>query len=370
MFIIKKDVTMHYPITPGQSFLHMLGCSNVQDTLDQSVDLQLDDCTIRVEMDEPVLREKLLRYFKPFLIQNDDQPHIVIKALENPPLKPGISLTDLHPGCSKKRIKEQYINIPGGRVVRKKLSGMLFFMNSGENIAIGPCTDNDNQIVNFINNRFIQWKLDQGCLLCHAAAVSRKGQGIILAGFSGLGKSTLALHLMNKGLDFVSNDRLMVRKKKEHVEMFGVAKLPRVNPGTILYNPRLTGILTSEEIRKFSGISKDMIWKMEHKYDVWLDKCFGRDRFKLQSGVKALVILNWSRHGQSLEMQRVNLEKRSELLQAVIKSPGLFYYPSDNFRVLEPDPLDYMKFFQDIPVYELGGGIDFQQASDRCAELI
>ncbi len=134
------------------------------------------------------------------------------------------------------------------------------------------------------NHPFIQWKLDQGCLLCHAAAVSWKGQGLILAGFSGLGKSTLALHLMNKGLDFVSNDRLMVRKKDHCLEMYGVPKLPRVNPGTILNNQSLTGILTPDELKKFSGISEDRIWKLEHKYDVWLDKCFGPDRFKLVRG--------------------------------------------------------------------------------------
>ena len=62
--------------------------------------------------------------------------------------------------------------------------------------AVGPCLANDNQIVNFINNRLIEVRLRAGDLLFHAAGVARNGRGLALAGFSGAGKSTLALAIM------------------------------------------------------------------------------------------------------------------------------------------------------------------------------
>jgi hypothetical protein len=66
--------------------------------------------------------------------------------------------------------------------------------------------------LNFINNRFIQWTLDRGCLLFHAAGVaparSRPGPGRVL----GHGKSNPGLARHEPRLDFVSNDRLMCAK--------------------------------------------------------------------------------------------------------------------------------------------------------------
>ena len=82
----------------------------------------------------------------------------------------------------------------------------------GRNLAIGPCLENSNQVINFVNNRFIEWSVRRGSLLCHAAAVSQGERGISFAGFSGMGKSTLALKTMGQGLSFVSNDRLLISR--------------------------------------------------------------------------------------------------------------------------------------------------------------
>ena len=64
-----------------------------------------------------------------------------------------------------------------------------------------------------------------------------------MAGFSGAGKSTLALHVMSLGATFVSNDRVMVAETPANDSgapmMYGVAKHPRINPGTAMNNPDL-----------------------------------------------------------------------------------------------------------------------------------
>ncbi len=149
--------------------------------LNNEIHLHLDDCRVRVRINSSSLREKLTFYLHPFLIPAADDFHIDIEAVEAKPQVLNLKLSDKKPDPGKKRIKEQYLDTPWGRVVRKTISGMVFYFNRNRNLAIGPCSENDNQVINFINNRFIQWKLDQGCLLCHAAAVARNNLGIILA---------------------------------------------------------------------------------------------------------------------------------------------------------------------------------------------
>ena len=188
--------------------------------------------------------------------------------MEDPRASVDGEFTIKQPDQGKNRIKEEFLELDGGRLVRKRLTGMYFLFGQDVNLAVGPCVENDNQVVNFINNRLIQWELDRGGLLAHAAAVNHQGRGLALAGFSGMGKSTLALHLMSRGLNFISNDRLLVQEAGRGVVMRGVPKLPRINPGTALNNPDLVSVIPEDEKEVFGQMSTDEIWTLEHKYDV------------------------------------------------------------------------------------------------------
>jgi hypothetical protein len=50
----------------------------------------------------------------------------------------------------------------------------------------------------------------QGLVPLHAACVGRDGQGILLLGSSGSGKSTVSLHCLLEGLDFLAEDSVLV----------------------------------------------------------------------------------------------------------------------------------------------------------------
>ena len=57
-----------------------------------------------------------------------------------------------------------------------------------------------------------------------------------------------------------------------------------------------------------------------------IDALYGEGRLQFEAPLKALLILNWSRHDQSdVSLHRVNLRQRRDLLQAILKSPGPFY---------------------------------------------
>ncbi len=324
--------------------------------------LALAGWELKVLSNSLALIEELGDYFHPF-VSKAGSSHLTVVALETPELDTGLSFQTKQPDPGKSKIKEEWADLIDGRVVRKRLTGMIFAFGGERHLAAGPCLANSNQVINFINNRLIQLELNQGCLLAHAAGVRVNGSGLALAGFSGMGKSTLALHLMSLGATFISNDRLLVKREQDKASMTGVPKLPRINPGTALNNPDLAGVIPPEEKEAFAAMTEDKIWDLEHKYDVDIDQCFGPGRFALKSPMDALAILNWRRDQSPLDMRQVELAERLDLLGAFKKDWGLFFLADGR----EPDHSDqaYLRALAGVRVYELGGGVDFLGAARK-----
>lgn len=336
--------------------------------------LDLGDCRIRVCSNSPELLTQLDAYFGGF-VAAPGPVDLTITALEAESPSVPLDLTVREPDPGKDKVKEEYADLPGGRLVRKTLTGMVFLFGGEVNLAVGPCLENPNQVVNFINNRYIEHKLNQDCLLAHCAAVAHlkdgRMRGLALAGFSGAGKSTLAMHVMSRGALFVSNDRLLVRENGVGLNMFGVAKLPRINPGTALNNPDLAGVVPPEERGRFLELEGDDLWSLEHKYDVFLDKCFGEGRFVLTAPMHGLVVLNWQRGAGESSIRFVKAAERPDLLPAFMKAAGLFYLPpGGGGEWCDPGLAEYTALLSRCDLVEITGGVDFVRAADFCMEYL
>ncbi|MFA7346613.1 MAG: HprK-related kinase B [Desulfurivibrionaceae bacterium] len=330
--------------------------------------LAFDDYRIGVRTNSADLSNILREYFSDFL---SDAPtwDMLITAHEAEPLELPHAFLTKEPDPGKNKIKEEFVELADGRLVRKRLTGMLFVFGGDDSLAIGPCLANANQVINFVNNRFISWKLRQGCLLGHAAGVGLHGCGMALAGFSGMGKSTLALHLMSRGVDFISNDRVLLREDGPGLFMYGVAKLPRINPGTALNNPDLAGVIPPQDRERFAGLAPEALWSLEHKYDVYLDHCFGPGRFTLAASMAGLVILNWQRSQAPTVAREVDIRQRRDLLPAFMKSAGLFFLPEHGEEIDHSEEA-YLERLAKTRVYEISGGIDFDRACAACLEIL
>jgi len=321
---------------------------------------------VDVTTNDEALIAWLRNYYKDFR-RSAGPAHCLVTAIECAPqeLPLDYALKDPEPGKSK--IKEQWADLLNGRVVRKRLTGMVFMFGVGRNLALGPCRENPNQVVNFINNRFIEHRLNEGCLLGHAASVAWKGQGLALAGFSGMGKSTLALHMMNLGLDFLSNDRVMIGRDADRLMLYGVAKAPRVNPGTVLNNKSLAPVMSEADRMAFKDLPLEELWSLEHKYDAFIDECFGPGRFVLEAEMKGLAILNWKRGQEGLAVTLVDIDARRDLLPAFMKSTGLFYDSSQDMPVPDFSEDAYVEALRGTTVLEVTGGADFLAAAAELA---
>jgi HprK-related kinase B len=254
-------------------------------------------------------------------------------------------------------------------VVKKRLTGMHFVFGGGVHLAYGPCLANDNQIVNFVNNRYMQWRLQQGYLLAHAGAVSSEGRCVALCGPSGAGKSTAALGLLTAGLDFVSNDRLLFKSRGDRVEVQGIPKHPRVNPGTVLFNPLLDGMIEEPERSRLLQLTPDQLRTLEQKYDVIIDEVIGPGRFRMQGELAALVVFNWGGDREAC-LRPVDLAERRELLPMITKSPGLFYEADPRDEPLDLTEARYLRTLSKSPVLEITGRQDFGAAQRLCLEAL
>jgi HprK-related kinase B len=335
----------------------------------EDLHLLVAGCAVRTASNSGDLIEYLRGYYRDYVVAGG-VPDIDLAALQAPIQDTGLSFNAHPPGPGKWRIKDEFVDFDDGRMLRKRMTGMLFLFGPAGNLTVGPCLEQRNQVVNFVNNRFIQCQVDRGGLLCHAAGVAGGGCGIALAGMSGRGKSTLALHLLNQGLDFVSNDRLMIRRAGDDVQMIGVPKLPRINPGTIINNPALEPMLSPEERRRFQGLTREVLWGLERKYDVDVNRYFGAGRVRLSARLAGVVILSWSHGGGPTRAADVDLAERRDLLTALIKPVGAAYHAIQGAPFPDASEEAYLENLAGLPAVEVGGGIDFTSASAACEDLL
>lgn len=331
----------------------------------EEINLLFDDCPVRVTSNSGELAERLRRYFRAFAVP-PQQPEFEIAAIEmEPPVLP-VDFVDWPRDPGKTGRKDTICDVAGGRALRKVRTGMQFLVGPGIHIAFGPCLRNPNQVINFVISQFMARQRRRGWEICHGAGVTVGGAGIGISAFSGGGKSTLALHLISRGAQFVSNDRLLIRRGS-HCEMAGVPKMPRVNPGTLLNNPDLVSVLPPERRAALADLPKAELWALEEKYDVDIETAFGPGRLALSAPLDLYIVLDWSPQSAApFCLRPVDLAKRSDLLDAVMKPPGAFVLPGSGGRDVRTfddlEPADYLSRLEGVRILEATGRADFAAA--------
>lgn len=340
----------------------------------RGVGLSLDGCTIRVRSNSAPLLDWVEGYFAHVVGEVGDDAIEVI-AIEREQVALDTAFTDWPREPGKTGRKDSYFDFPGGRLVRKVRTGMVFLQSAEYRIAAGPCLRLGNQLVNFINSQYMNWLQQRGWLICHASGLVRSGHALGIAGFSGGGKSTLMLRLLeDRDINYLTNDRLFVKAAAGVVRVAGIPKLPRVNPGTIIGNRRLHSLISVERRDELLAIPRDELWELEEKHDVMISEVYGSGRIETSSPMSAFLVLNWQRQSpEEPTLQPVDLAQRRDLLKAIMKSPGPFYQHLDGSFHEEGTPFDegaYLQALQGVAVYEALGRIDFERMTQLIKSVL
>ena len=337
----------------------------------QSLNLAIGDCNLRLRSNSDALIEKLRTYFAHAVSSNGVGPDLDVVAIERDAPDLDVEFIDWKRQPGKVGRKDAYLDMDRGRLVHKVRTGMLFLQSENYRIAAGPCLQNDNQVINFINTQYMNWLQHRNWLICHAAGLVYQGAALAIAGFSTGGKSTLMLRQLDRtGVSYLTNDRLFIRTNDGVTQAAGIPKLPRVKPGTIVHNPKLHGLISADERKSLLELPKDKLVHLEDKYDVYVEQLYGRDRIVTDAPLAAFVVLNW--HWDTDEkpvVEQVDLAKRRDLLGAIMKSPGPFYqYPDGSFYrdTTKLDEEAYLDALLGVRIYEARGGVDFDAATEFC----
>lgn len=378
---------------PARNFQDVLRALCSRAAAPHALRLRLEEVAIRARSNSQTVIDDLRGYFAPFL---DAAPESApadmdFLFLEGPVAEPPVPLVTRPHLPGKRPDKERQADLPGenggpgGRIARKQATGMLFAYGAGPgpDVALGPCSANRNQLVNFICERYLERRVAAGWGLGHAAGVidPASGRALALCGFCGMGKSTLALHLVARGCDFLSNDRVLVepaRRPGAPATLHGIPKQPRLNPGTALGNAELAPLLASalpDALRRAcQGLPSAELFGVEAKYDAVIDECFpprpgAATRFRLRAPLAGIVVLNWRHGGGPLVARRVDLSARLDLVEALRKPHGVFYLPHALTRAVR-EPREYLAALSGAPALELSGGSDFSSAASACLDFL
>lgn len=308
---------------------------------------------------------KLKRYFAHVASDDECRADVTIEAYDSDVLDLQLDWRDWAREPGKKGRKDAYIDLADGRLLLKVRTGMLFLQSQHALIARGPCSRLDNQVINFINSQYMNWLQQHGWLICHASCLDVAGRGIAMAGLSGGGKSTLMLEMMDStDVKYVTNDRLFVHRERERVEAAGIPKLPRINPGTIVHNPALHGMIDAERRKQLLGLPRQELWDLEEKHDVMIAEIYGEGRITEQTTLESFLVLNWSHDAQQPTLLReVELAARTDLLPAIMKPPGPFYQLADGSPYqdqdsMQPEEQPYLDTLEGVKMLEACGKVD------------
>src|SRR6266446_2419437 len=323
-----------------------------------SLSLCFAEVPVRVKTNDPEILARLASYFRRYVVSGPP-PLAEISLIQGSVPVSGEFVDVVRDGG--RRPKEATQEIAGGRLVLKRVTGVVIGLWPGGAFAVGDIRTHLNQGINLVNNCYARVVLRRGHVLLHASAVTRKERTAVLAGPPGAGKSTSALHLVEAGFRCLSNDRVLAKPLPEWVEVLGYPKQPRVNPGTLLGHPRLATRLASDDRAALRALLPAELWELERKSDVDLDEIYGPGTFELRGRMEALVLLKWRRDGQGFLARPISAAAALDDLPLVYKNLGAFDLDrSPGSTVTADERARFEALFRRVIVLEVTWGVDFE----------
>ncbi|BFU96171.1 MAG: conserved protein of unknown function [Nitrospira sp.] len=122
-----------------------------------------------------------------------------------------------------------------------------------EGYFISPEAMHEDVRESFFHYALIELLKRRGLFTVHATALEYQGQGVLIPGYSGQGKTTSFLSLLRSGFRYLSDDYPLLRDRGTHMELLSFPMKVDVTDRTIEFFPELRDAP--------SGILKQGVWK-------------------------------------------------------------------------------------------------------------
>jgi HprK-related kinase B len=281
--------------------------------------LQIGQQAVRVAVSDERLQSLVRDYFAPFLAEPAGQALTIIGVQGEAPALDAAALEDLPRPSGRPKIA--YYDRDGVRTILKKRSGVVHYLYGDSFYAVGDLARHPQQLLNLVALAMGRAYRRAGAVALHGSAVARDGAAIAFVGHSGSGKSSVGLTAMEYGFDFMTNDRAYLRRRDDGgVEMLGVPKWPRVNPGTLLASERLRALMTDDKLARYEAMRRGELRDIEDKHDVPVESVYGRGRLALRADVDTLYVLAWKWTDEPLSIAPVPRSQVGRLLAPYVKT--------------------------------------------------
>lgn len=331
---------------------------------DHALGLLIGDVPVAVSTNAPRIAERLRDYFEPYVIPRVPTGASAVHLVQGEPVYDAARLRDVPRRLREQGVKEAFYDADGVRVVVKRRTGVTVYVAEPDHYVVGDLLRNFNQAVNLVMTVYAKAMLRRGYIMLHASAIVGASDGVAFASASGFGKSTVALALVERHQHLVTNDRLFARASVNGtVEMVGVPKKPRVNPGTLLRIPSLTPLVPQDERARYAAMTPEDLWALEHKHDVDVDALYGPGTTRLSGMLRAVFLLRWSPLDRGWNVRTLPPGDRAAALEPLLKTAGV-YDPTPPSATAQH--LLLRGIADTVAVYDVRGRADV----DRLADLV
>ena len=290
-------------------------------------------------------------------------PEQVLIAVQGTPTVQSDRLIDVpRRSGTRKTARIATAEIEGGRVIFRRETGVLTAIQPDAWTITGDLRTYPGEVTRVLDAMLSLALVDRGYLTLKGSALARDGRGIALVGGPDTARRALAVTLVGRGFQWVTEDLLQVRVASGHVEMRGLPGLLRLGPAAMLAHPALHAMLTAEEQARYAGQTWRDLREIEARYNIDTVDAFGPAGIASGGTLDMIVALRW-RGGETAGEPAIALLARADAYEALAdatRSFGLY----DLAGSVPPNFHRLQRIAETVAMHTVSGPVDLLTVAD------
>ncbi len=329
--------------------------------------LRFRNVILEIRSNDRLLIDRVREYHRCYVEEDDasGEAFQVVHLLHIPGFRSSYEMRDFVRSKSGRKIKEEFIDLFEGRLVRKKKYGIEAYIDGVNHIMVGDIRENIHQVALFLNVVFARMYLaGRGYLLLNVAAISDGDNVISLASMPNTGTSgTILFDLIERKFKLTAFDRLMVRSRDDLVQAIGYPLHPRVHPGSVLHHDRIMSSLSIGKQTRYRQLGPSELWALDESVQVDVDRIYGEHSTQLFGTLESLYILEWEPESRFVtSFDELSTDELLKMAPVYYKDLGVFDLNNTRGeRVVSPDLGHLNQIFNNIRKVRVRGRMNIEK---------